>query len=101
MKPPLLLFFGVVLFKGSAVNSNWIRTSHGEYKVDNLNLAGYCTSTSGCSYDQSKIICEKEGGFLAEISSQQENDEINNILRPYIGKHWFHIGLTDTQAESF
>ena len=80
----------------------WINTDSGEYKVFNVDYHGICSKDSGCTWEDSKRVCEKEGGYLAKITSQAENDQIEALISridPAKNKNFFHIGLNDIAVE--
>ena len=80
----------------------WINTDSGEYKVFNINYHGVCSKDSGCSWEDSNRVCEKEGGYLAKITSQTENDQVEALISridPAKNKYFFHLGLNDIAVE--
>ena len=65
-----------------------------------------CNMEAGCSRDQAQEECEKEGGYLARITTREENEQIKILIRDAenqgldIGNRAFlWIGLRDTQEE--
>ena len=74
----------------------------GEYKVFNVDYRGICSNEAGCTWEDAKQVCEKEGGYLTKITSNNENKEIENIINrvdPSKNKFFFHIGLNDIETE--
>jgi len=70
--------------------------------VFNINYHGICSKDSGCSWEDSNRVCEKEGGYLAKITSQTENDQIEALISridPAKNKYFFHLGLNDIAVE--
>ena len=80
----------------------WIETDVGVYKILNGDGHGICSTETGCTWEESKEVCEKEGGYLAKITSQAENDKIEELQRrmqPNGNKFLYHIGLNDIEEE--
>ena len=42
-------------------------------------------------------VCEKEGGYLVEIRSKKENEQITKLITPTSKQFW--IGLSDIKNE--
>ena len=63
----------------------------------NLNYNGICSKSTGCTWDESKQVCEQEGGYLVNIASAEENQNIVDIMTRK-GMH-YHIGLNDKTTE--
>ena len=62
--------------------------------------------TTGCSRDQAQEECEKEGGYLARITTREENEQIKMLIRDaesqgldLDNRTFLWIGLRDTQEE--
>ena len=70
----------------------------GNYKVLNLDYHGICTKATGCTWEECKQVCEKEGGSLVKITSKEENDQITKLILPH-RPHTFWIGLNDIKKE--
>ena len=83
----------------------WIKTDVGQYKIFNLDYHGICSEIDGCTWDESKRVCEQEGGYLTKITSQEENDKIKGLLKSVFPlsncstKIHFHLGLNDIEDE--
>ena len=83
----------------------WIKTDVGQYKIFNVDYHGICSETDGCTWDESKRVCEQEGGYLTKITSQEENDKIKGLLKSVFPlsncstKIHFHLGLNDIEDE--
>ena len=68
----------------------------------NIDGHGICSKETGCTWEESKEVCEKEGGYLAKITSQVENDKIEEFQKrmdPSGNKFLYHIGLNDIAEE--
>ena len=79
-----------------------MKTDVGQYNVFNVNYHGICSEKDGCTWDESKRVCEKEGGYLTKINSPEENDmvkEMFKLIDPNKKKFWFYIGLNDIENE--
>lgn len=50
------------------------------------------------SWDDAKLFCEKQGGHLATITSQEENDFLNNYINE-CGIQTAYFGLSDAKKE--
>ena len=89
-------------FKSPRNIDGWVKTDSGEYKIYNINYNSICSEEAGCTWDESKRVCEQEGGYLTKITSQSENDMITGLVNR-IGrnrnKFFFHIGLNDIAEE--
>jgi len=59
---------------GADQGTGWFRTIYGEYRV----FTQQCQD--GCDFDTAVAICEAENSHLPYIMSQEENDEIKNLL---------------------
>ena len=82
----------------------WFNTNTGEYKLFNVDYGDDCSKEDGCTWYESKQICEQEGGYLVKITDQEENDMIEEIidgLNPNGNKFLFHLGLNDIETEGF
>ena len=80
----------------------WVKTNTGEYKIFNVNYGDQCSRESGCTWRESKSICENNGGNLVKISSQEENDMIEKIIdriNPNKIRFLFYLGLNDLETE--
>ena len=90
-------------YQSSFITGGWVKAITGEYKLFNIDFRGICTAENGCTWEQSKIVCQLEGGYLAKITSQAENDVITKIINrantPTMAKFYFHIGLNDRAEE--
>eukprot|EP00092_Neocalanus_flemingeri_P071670 GFUD01088124.1.p1 GENE.GFUD01088124.1~~GFUD01088124.1.p1 ORF type:complete len:445 (+),score=112.56 GFUD01088124.1:203-1537(+) len=66
-------------------NLGWVRTIYGEYKL----FPDICLA--GCDFDEAVAVCEEQGGHLPFIQSEEENEEVKNILSTSPQSVW--IGL--------
>ena len=79
---------------------DWIDTEEGKYKIFDLNYHGICSKEIGCTWEESKRVCEKEGGHLVKITSKNQNDQITTLLAPFLGaRRNFWTGLSDIETE--
>ena len=46
----------------------------------NISYHQICSKETGCNWEESKEVCEKEGGYLVKITSKEENDKILEII---------------------
>ena len=68
----------------------------------NVSYGEICSNEIGCTWEESKRVCEKEGGYLVTITSKAENDKIIDIINqidPNGDKFFFHLGLNDIENE--
>ena len=63
--------------------------------MGNFGGSHYYCSTTAATWPVAKQVCEMNGGFLADVNGQEENDFIADQLA--ISSAW--IGLTDVNAE--
>ena len=81
----------------------WIETETGDYKLLNVDYGDQCSKENGCTWYQSKQICENEGGYLVKISTREENKMIrkivNNLNLDNNDRFVFYLGLNDLEKE--
>ena len=68
----------------------------------NISYHQVCSKESGCNWEESKEVCEKEGGYLVKITSKEENDKILEIINDMgIAAQGFHfrLGLNDIEID--
>ena len=57
-----------------------------------------CTRASGCSYKQATRLCELNGGHLAIINNEAENNDVKFLIQQFDyppEDKMFYIGLND------
>ena len=67
-----------------------------------MNYHQICSKESGCSWEESKEVCEKEDGYLVKITSKEENDKILEIINDTgnaVQRRKFWLGLNDIENE--
>ena len=68
----------------------------------NISYHQICSKETGCNWEESKEVCEKEGGYLVKITSKEENSKILEII-DYMGNAGqefnFWLGLNDIEKE--
>jgi len=75
---------GITIFPTSSPGG-WVWTMYGEFKL----FPGFCPA--GCQFEEAARVCEDQGGHLPFIQSQEEEEEIQNILSTAQQTVW--IGL--------
>ena len=45
------------------LSDDWVKTDVGSYKLVNINYHQICSKESGCNWEESKEVCEKEGSY--------------------------------------
>ena len=51
------------------------------------------------TWDDAKAYCESLGGYLATVTSQEENDWIMDNLHPYESAYGYYFGAADVEEE--
>ena len=69
----------------------------GNYKIVDLDYHGICTKAAGCTWEETMRVCEEEGGYLVEIRSKKENDQVTKLIAPFEKDIW--IGFNDFKKQ--